>query len=269
MTPTLEDRLDAYRNVLDDAIELRLGEPDPGPAGRQWRILLPVLGGAAVGVIMLVVALSGRDAAGPAPAATPPSAGSIPAEPRATEPLSAPTTVPTTVATPSPSPPPPPPTATAVPPAPVGLTMAIGDEVMLGAADELAAAGVFVDAEVSRQMRTMIGNVERLAGMAPAVVVVHLGNSGTLNDETIDEFFGALRGVPHVVVLTDRAPRPYIAANNVKFLALPERYANVTVVDWERLADVCPGECFYDDGIHLRQDGQTYYARIILDALGQ
>jgi hypothetical protein len=41
------------------------------------------------------------------------------------------------------------------------------------------------------------------------------------------------------------------------------------VLDWEALAPACPGRCFYDDGIHLTQSGQDFYAGIIGRLLGQ
>ena len=45
--------------------------------------------------------------------------------------------------------------------------------------------------------------------------------------------------------------------------------ANVTVVDWEVLSATCEGRCFYDDGIHLTQSGQNYYADVIGRVLAQ
>ena len=49
-------------------------------------------------------------------------------------------------------------------------------------------------------------------------------------------------------------------------MALPARYPNVTILDWHQLATQCPGDCFYDDGIHLNQNGQNYYASLVLAA---
>ena len=40
------------------------------------------------------------------------------------------------------------------------------------------------------------------------------------------------------------------------------------LVDWANLAAQCPGDCFYDDGIHINQNGQNYYSQLIFDALG-
>ena len=79
---------------------------------------------------------------------------------------------------------------------------------MLGAADELAAEGLVVSAEVSRQMKSMIPVVEQLrdAGRLGEVVVIHLGTNGDLSDDTVTEFFEALADVPQVLVLTVLAP---------------------------------------------------------------
>ena len=40
------------------------------------------------------------------------------------------------------------------------------------------------------------------------------------------------------------------------------------LLDWEVLVAECPGQCFADDGIHLRPEGQKYYADLIGDVIG-
>jgi peptidoglycan/LPS O-acetylase OafA/YrhL len=149
--------------------------------------------------------------------------------------------------------------------------LAIGDSVMLGAADELAEVGFVVDAEVSRQLGTMIPKVQALrdGGRLGEIVVVHLGTNGTLDDTQLEQFFGALSGVPKVLVLTVSAPgKSWIAPNNAKIIGLPARFPNVTVLYWDGLVKQCPGNCLYDDGIHLRQDGQNFYRDLIVHQLG-
>ena len=49
---------------------------------------------------------------------------------------------------------------------------------------------------------------------------------------------------------------------------MPATWPNVKVVDWEALAASCPGQCFYDDGIHLPPDGRNYYAQQIVAVTG-
>ena len=75
--------------------------------------------------------------------------------------------------------------------------------------------------------------------------------------------------VPVVLLLTAKADRGWVADNNAKLRAVPATHPNVTVVDWEVLSATCEGRCFYDDGIHLTQSGQNYYADVIGRVLAQ
>ena len=70
-----------------------------------------------------------------------------------------------------------------------------------------------------------------------------------------------------VAIVTTRADRTYVPGNNDRLRALPTTYPNVRLVDWADAAAACPGSCFYDDGIHLRPDGRTYFAQLITGAL--
>ena len=171
----------------------------------------------------------------------------------------APTTTPTTT-----------PPTTGAPADPIE-TLAIGDSVMLGAAQALADEGITVDAQVSRQMVDMVPVVQALReqGRLGDAVVVHLGTNGDISDDTLTSFFRALRGVPKVLVLLVSAPgKPWIGPNNEKLSALPARFPNVEVVDWPEFASRCTGDCLYDDGIHLKPDGQRRYAEVVRYFLG-
>jgi peptidoglycan/LPS O-acetylase OafA/YrhL len=161
-----------------------------------------------------------------------------------------------------------PPVVTAAPQPPIPY-LAVGDSVMLGAAPQLVEMGILVDAQVSRQMRDVIPVMQFLRDQDRFgnAVVVHLGTNGAVGSETLDAFMGTLTNVPKVVVMTVRAQRNWVAGNNERLRALADR-PNVIIVDWEVLADECPGDCFYADGIHLRPDGREYYAMLLRGALG-
>jgi peptidoglycan/LPS O-acetylase OafA/YrhL len=148
--------------------------------------------------------------------------------------------------------------------------LAVGDSVMLGAAPTLQEGGMTVDATVSRQMRDMIPLMQQLqaAGLFGTAVVVHLGTNGPFSDETLSEFMATVSGVPNVILLTARANRGWVADNNAKLRALDREGDNIILLDWEALSNECPGDCFYPDGIHLKADGQKYYAGKIFDVLG-
>jgi peptidoglycan/LPS O-acetylase OafA/YrhL len=186
-----------------------------------------------------------------------------------------PTAVPTTaVATTVAAPPPTAPPTTAAPTTTVApqrvARLAIGDSVMLGAAGDLAALGITVDAKVSRQMVDTIEPVRwlRAGGVFGDVVVVHLGTNGPIGEETMVRFFDELVDVPKVVVLTARAPRGWTAGNNARLATLPGRYPNVILVDWAATSNACPGDCFASDDIHLNAAGSRYYAAEIVRAIG-
>ncbi|HEY5873981.1 MAG TPA: acyltransferase family protein [Ilumatobacteraceae bacterium] len=146
----------------------------------------------------------------------------------------------------------------------------MGDSVMLGAAEELGALGFIVDAQVSRQMKTYLPDMQTIKdnGLLGSAVVVHLGTNGSFSDDTLAQMMAILADVPVVVVLTSKADREWVAGNNAKVRALPASHPNVTVLDWEVLGPQCAGDCFYDDGIHLNQEGQNYYTSLISRLLG-
>ena len=207
----------------------------------------------------------------------------------------APTTVPPTtvapVVVPASTIPPPPPTTLSPPPVaqfgvitdfsaitPLTLTpattglplVAVGDSVMLGAAEQLTASGFVVDAVKSRQLISYVPELEavKLAGALTSVIVVHLGTNGPFSDASLELLMSVLVDVPTVVMLTGKGDRDWMAGNNGKIRALPRIFPNVTVLDWEVMSASCEGRCFYDDGIHLTQSGQNFYSLIVNRLLG-
>jgi peptidoglycan/LPS O-acetylase OafA/YrhL len=149
--------------------------------------------------------------------------------------------------------------------------LAIGDSVMLGAAPELSKYGITVDAKKSRPFKAAleIVNYVKSIGALGDEVVIHLGtNSGTTAD-TMDAIFTALADVDRVVVLTNAVPNHnWEEGNNTLIRALPDKFPNVTVVDWKLLVDPNP-DWVYDDGTHLRPRGQVAYTEAIMAALGR
>ena len=149
--------------------------------------------------------------------------------------------------------------------------LAIGDSVMLGAAPEMSKYGITVDAKKSRPFKAAleIVNYVKSIGALGDEVVIHLGtNSGTTSD-TMDAIFTALSGVKKVVVLTNAVPgHKWEEENNSLIRALPDKFPNVSVVDWKLLVDPNP-DWVYDDGTHLRPRGQIAYTEAVMAALGR
>ena len=106
-----------------------------------------------------------------------------------------------------------------VPPTATGFPLvALGDSVMLGAAEELQARGFQVDALVSRQMKDFVPTMAALHdnGTFGSVVVIHLGTNGPFSQETLDAMLATVADVPIVLLLTGKADRGWIADNNAR-----------------------------------------------------
>jgi len=166
---------------------------------------------------------------------------------------------------------PPTPTAPAAPaPASARRVSAIGDSVLLGAADALQAAlgPVQVDAAIGRQVGAGIQRLRAhsAAGELGAVVVVHLGDNGTFSADQFDSLMAVLADVPRVVVVDLKVPRAWEGPNNAVVTAGVQRYPNAVLVDWHA-ASAGRSDLFWDDGIHLRPEGARLYASLIAAAV--
>ncbi|MEK7248745.1 MAG: acyltransferase family protein [Chloroflexota bacterium] len=162
----------------------------------------------------------------------------------------------------------PPPTPTAPPPlaSPPKRLIAVGDSVMLGAANQLAATvpNAEVDAAVSRQVSDGIAVLEarRQAGALGDVVIIHLGTNGSFTSGEFDQIMDILAGVQRVVFVNLKVPRDWEGGDNAILAEGVTRHPNALLVDWHTFAGAHP-EFFYEDGIHLNPDGAAYYAQLI------
>ncbi|MFM8943366.1 MAG: acyltransferase family protein, partial [Acidimicrobiaceae bacterium] len=113
--------------------------------------------------------------------------------------------------------------------------LAIGDSVMLGAANVLTQRGVTVDAVKSRPYRQAleIANFMKSVNRLGSVVIIHLGTNNTVDEKTLDEIMVPLRDVPLVLFVTVHVPSEVRQnTNNRRINELPARYENVKVLDW-------------------------------------
>jgi lysophospholipase L1-like esterase len=166
-------------------------------------------------------------------------------------------------------------TATTAPPTtvPVAIhSIAIGDSVMLGAAPELKGvlgADSYVDAHVGRQFKEAASMVDWFAanGKLGQVVIVHLGNNGTVSADTVDDVLDRLGNVPRVVVVNVRVDREWQDSVDATLAARVPAHPNAVLLDWYAASDGHP-EYFYDDGTHLRPAGAAQYAALIKSVVG-
>jgi hypothetical protein len=166
------------------------------------------------------------------------------------------------------------PTTTAVPgPLDKLPAYAIGESVMLGAAPQLNAGGVEVNAAVSRQGKNVAEVIGQLkaGGKIGRIVIIQSGTNGPVSDATLDSMMSFLpaKDTPTVIFLTVRAPRGWIADNNIRIRQLPDRFKNVKVLDWETESQKVSDQ-LAADGYHLRTTtAKQFYANLIFDAIGR
>jgi len=234
----------------------RLRTPGPG------RPALALRTGAAATCLLVVVGLLGVGVArtpttadGPPPAATtstpaPDVIGSVaPQQDRAPTPTPTPTPEPT-------------------PAEEVGTVSAFGDSVMLGAAAELGARGVAVDAVVSRQFAQMVDLVlgAAAAGTLGHTVVVHGGTNGPVAEADVRRLLdGTSDRRLHLVNV--RVPRAWEQYDNELFGRVVPQYPHAHLLDWKSVGDAHP-DWFWDDGIHLREGaGREGYAQWVVQQI--
>jgi hypothetical protein len=148
-----------------------------------------------------------------------------------------------------------------------GSVTAVGDSVMLAAIDQLEAAGMEVDAEVSRGVPAAVEVLRRIAerGQLGDRVLIHIGHNSMFTPDHVDEFMALAGGRP-VTFLTVKVPLAWEQPNNQVMRDATARHPNLTVLEWEQLVAGRP-ELFWDDGVHLRPEGAAFYARFVLAAL--
>jgi peptidoglycan/LPS O-acetylase OafA/YrhL len=176
---------------------------------------------------------------------------------------------PTTTATTAAPAAPPPTTAPAPPAAPTfPPTTAIGDSVLVGAAQAMSSRmgpSLAVDAAIGRQMTDAGQLVSDLAarGQLGQVVLLHLGNNGPFTAEQIDGVLAAIGPDRTVLLVNVLVPRRWEGEVNGQLAAAAARHPNVVLVDWRTLV-TSEGGLTRDDGYHLTANGAERYADLVV-----
>jgi len=143
--------------------------------------------------------------------------------------------------------------------------LAIGDSVLLGAAEEAAAIGYDVDVRGCRQMTEGLEVLRRRsrADRLPRVVVIALGSNSSIARAEVRAALRILGPDRILGLVTPREVRgtAYTDAATLRAAATswPRRIA---LVDWVRHTKRHKGMT-YSDGIHLTAAGQAAMARLL------
>ena len=158
-------------------------------------------------------------------------------------------------------------TADRIPPRVLGRDVtAIGDSVMLAAAQQLRAVlpGSYIDAQVSRQMSQGIAVLRQLArrGELRPIVVVGLGTNGPITMPQV-RALQAVAGLQRTLVLVNTfVPRPWQSEVNAVVAAAARRYGDVTMANWYTTIRNRTG-LLWGDGVHPQPAGAVLYARMV------
>jgi peptidoglycan/LPS O-acetylase OafA/YrhL len=232
------------------ARQVALYKGSRGDARTRWNRRMGAVAGVVVVSIVIVVVGLGNGGSPGRPAGLPAEAATI---------VTSPTTAPD------------PATTTLVPNGAPWRVLAIGDSVMLGAAQDLAdtvgpVKSIQVDAVQNRQFSQGVDTLQGYAdrGQLPNdVVVVHLGTNGTINPDDFDRMMEILAHVRKVLIFNAKAPRPWEDQVNSTIQTEAKKYKNAVVIDWHTIGDAHP-ELFYEsDEIHLKPEGAQFYADLV------
>lgn len=166
-----------------------------------------------------------------------------------------PSATPTRTPTPTPTPTPVETVVVAPPPEEVGTVSSIGDSVMLGAAADLTARGVVVDAVESRQFGAMLDLVRAgvAAGTLGHTVIVHGGTNGPIDEANLRELLELTRD-RRVYLVNVHVPRTWAGYNNELLARVTPEYPHAHLLDWNTLG-TANRPWFGGDDIHLVPGG--------------
>jgi hypothetical protein len=146
--------------------------------------------------------------------------------------------------------------------------LAIGDSVMLGAAQQLQRRGFEVDVRGCRQMSEGLGvlSSRRRAGTLPDLVVVALGTNWTVTTEQIRSGLRILGPERVLGLVTPPEVGGVASSDQAVIRAAGRRFRlRVKVLDW--VAESA-GQGWTWDEMHLRPEGAVAYARLLSRAFG-
>ena len=144
-----------------------------------------------------------------------------------------------------------------------------GDSVILGIRSKLERKEhiSLVNARVGRQAPELLAVMRVDQSSVPSSpVIFNLGNNNALSEQTVVEIFEVIKNQPQIIVVNTAVPRPWRDSNNAIISKVASNYANVKLVDWDRISKDRP-ELFAPDGVHLSPIGSDVYVDLVLSVL--
>jgi hypothetical protein len=144
-----------------------------------------------------------------------------------------------------------------------------GDSVILGIRAKLEKQVhiSLINARVGRQAPELLAVMRVDQSSVPeSPVIFNLGNNSKLSESTVIEIFEIIKNQPEIIVVNTAVPRAWRDENNQIIARVASRYANVKLIDWNKISSGKP-ELFAPDGVHLSPTGSDAYVASVLEVL--
>ena len=146
---------------------------------------------------------------------------------------------------------------------------AVGDSIMVASAAALNAAmpGIYIDAQVGRQMQSGLAAIQDLAaaGSLRHIVVIGLGTNGDVTAGQIRQLRQVIGPKRDLVLVNTFGPMPWEHEVNAELDAAARQGGNVELANWNQAIAADPS-LLWPDGIHPQPSGAKLYARVVLAA---
>ena len=148
---------------------------------------------------------------------------------------------------------------------------AVGDSVMLASASALETSmpGIYIDAQVGRQMQTGVQLVQELAAAAGGLrryVVVGLGTNGVISPGEIWQLRDAVGPHRELILVNTFGPMSWESEVNNVLATATWHKPHVELVNWAQAIAPYP-RLLWSDGIHPNPAGASLYARLVANAI--
>ncbi len=144
-----------------------------------------------------------------------------------------------------------------------------GDSVILGIRAKLEKQVhiSLINARVGRQAPELLAVMRVDQSSVPeSPIVFNLGNNNKLSESTVVEIFEVIKNQPQIIVVNTAVPRAWRDENNQIIARVASRYANVKLIDWNKISEGKP-QLFAPDGVHLSPTGSDAYVASVLEVL--
>ena len=147
---------------------------------------------------------------------------------------------------------------------------AVGDSVMVASAAALQAAmpGIYINAQVGRQMADGVAIIQDLAasGDLRRIVVVGLGTNGDVTAAEIRQLRRAVGSGRYLVLVNTYGPMSWESEVNDELAAATKHQSRVDLANWHQAIADHTG-LLWPDGIHPQPSGAKLYAHVVLQAI--